>query len=169
MEDRMPRKKLTGGLRAPEEQDIELEVFEEPIDRLFPRLPNVVSRRGHRALKIVVRVQDSEFFPPEAEAVEIDAEVFVYGPDRVGNGQHLFRHRLKWGAQRDTFPLDNGRRDFEIVVHRGLDDDHLGEGPYDATVKVTPQGEGLPNLANPDKADPPFDPDPKVTIRFIAM
>ena len=155
------------GLRAAEEQDIELEVFEEPIDRLFPRVPNVVSRRGHRALKILVRVLGDDVIPPEAEAIRIDAEVFVYGPDRVGNGRHLFRHRLRWGAEQITIPLENRDDEdleFEVIVRRGLDDDHLGEGPYDATVKLTPQGGELTDPASED-----FDPDPKVTIRFIAM
>ncbi len=159
------------GLRAEEEPDIELEVFEHPIDRLFPRLPNVVSRRGHRALKIVVRVQGNEVIPPEAESVLIEAEVFVYGPDRVGNGRHLFSHRLRWGAETQPFPLEyehGPEYEFEVIVPRQLDDDHLGEGPYNATVKLTPQGEGLPGLRNADQADEDFDPDPKVTISFIA-
>jgi len=156
----------TFGLRAAEEPDIELEVFEEPIDRLFPRQPNIVSRRGHRALKIIVRVQGSELIPPEAEYVEIDAEVFAFGPSRVGNGRHLFRHRLKWGETlKHRIQLEEGHvpeYQFEVIVRRGLEDDHLGEGPYEATIKLTPQGGEF-------AADEEFDPDPKVTIGFIAM
>jgi len=161
----------TFGLRAAEEPDIELEVFEEPLDGQFPRLPNVVSRRGHRALKIVVRVQ-GDVIPEEADSVLIEAEVFAYGPDRVGNGRHIYRHRLRWGAKRIPFPLpEEHGSDFEfnVIVERELQDDHLGEGPYDAVVKVTPQGEGLRALANPDNAVADFDPDPKVTIRFVSM
>lgn len=161
----------TFGLRAAEEQDIELEVFEEPIDALFPRLPNTVSRRGHRALRIMVRV-GADVIPPEAESVLIEAEVFAFGPDRVGNGRHLFRHRLRWGAESISFPLpeEHGSdSEFRVIVERGLRDDHLGEGPYEATVKVTPQGEGLLASANPEEAAAQFDPDPKVTIRFVSM
>jgi len=159
------------GLRAVDEPDIELEVFEDPIDRLFPRLPNIVSRRGHRALKIVVRVQGTEVIQPEATSVKIDAEVFAYGPDRVGNHHHLFRHRLLWGKETVTFPLRSGHEpeyEFEVIVPRKLGDDHLGEGPYDAAIKVTPQGEILEDSGVEAKSAADFDPDPKTTIRFIA-
>lgn len=167
----MATRERTFGLRAAEEPDIELEVFEEPIDALFPRLPNVVSRRGHRALKIVVQVQ-GDVIPPEAESVLIEVEVFAYGHDRVGNGRHLFRHRLRWGAETITFPLPEEHgpdHEFKVIVARGLKDDHLGEGPYEATVKVTPQGERLVAPANSEEAAAEFDPDPKVTIKFTAM
>jgi hypothetical protein len=163
----------TFGLRAAEEPDIELEVFEEPIDRAFPRLPNLVSRRGHRALKIVVRVQGTRVIPPNATSVKIDVEVFAYGPDRIGTNRHIFRHRLLWGLETVCFELREGHEpeyEFEVIVPRRVGDDHLGEGPYEAAVKVTAQGEGLSDSSGArDESVAIFNPDPKVTIRFVAM
>lgn len=169
----MSTTKRTTGLRAVEEPDIELEVFEEPIDTLFPRLPNIVSRRGHRALKIKVRVQGTDVIPPNATAVVIEAEVLTYGPDRIGSNRHVFRHRLTWGTKSMTFPLRARHRPpygFDVVVPKQLGDDHLGEGPYDAVVKVTPQGPGLAGTRSTKGARARVvDPDLKTTIRFISM
>jgi hypothetical protein len=148
-----------------EERDIELDVFEEPLDKIFPRLPNIVSRRGHRALKIVVRV-GKEVIPSNATSVVIAAEVITYGLDRIGKNRHVFRHSARWGKNEKPFPLPKKHKPpytFEIVVEKELGDDHLGEGPYDAFVTVTPMGEGVVSTTAADLVEP------RVNIRFVSM
>jgi hypothetical protein len=157
-------KRNKAAFTSTEERDIELEVIENPRDENFPRLPNIVSHRGH-SLRIFVRVQGTEI-PHNATAVKIGAEVITYGVNRIGRNRHVFRHSARWGKfDEKPFPLPKRRKleyTFELVVEKQLGDDHLGEGPYDAFVTVTPVGEGVVSTT----ADII---QPKINIRFVSM
>jgi hypothetical protein len=155
-----------------DEPDVELEVFEEPLDRLFPRIPNVVSRRGHRALKVNIRIKGRELIPANASAVKLEAEVITFGPERIGANRHVFRHRQTWGTKMEEIPLRSGHGPnytFPIVILRSLGDDHLGQGPYDAVITITPIVEGLAKGRGKADRNMTRSVRPKVSIRFTAM
>ena len=154
-------------LSSEEEPDIELEVFEEPLDPRFPRFPNTVSRRGHRAIKIRVTVEGTETIPSTARSVAIVADINSYGNQRMGRNGYFFRHRLLWGTKTIIFPLPEDHTptySFDVVVERQLDDDHIGEGPYEALVSVTPSSESPAATNTVDD-----DTDPKVAINFVGI
>ena len=157
-----------------DEMDVQLEAFEEPLDELFPRLPNVVSHRGHKVkLKITIFQQ----LPPAATSVRLQAEVLTFGPERIGNNQHVFRHSALWGRLREPFdwPLMEGHAPpyrLYVIVQRQPGDEHLGQGPYEAFVSITPQGEGLINARTEqstgrERLEEIIEP--KVSIRFTSM
>jgi hypothetical protein len=165
--------------RDVDEPDVELEVVEDPLDPLFPRVPNVVSRRGHR-VRINITAFDDELIPANATEVRLDADVITYGPDRLGHNRHLFRHASLWGRETRIVSLAPGHRppySFYIIVPRLLGDDHLGQGPYDSMVAITPMGEGLRNITEEQerssaesddvRLDEPVEP--KINIRFTSM
>jgi len=163
-----PRPRQNNTLSAEDEPDIELEAFEEPLDPLFPRFPNAVSRRGHRAIKIIALVEGNEVIPPTARSVKVVAEINTYGPQRIGRNMHVFRHRLRWGLMQVTLPLEPGHHPpytFPVIVERQLGDDHIGEGPYEALVGVTPSSA----TGKANDADIDDDLDPRVAISFIGV
>jgi hypothetical protein len=120
--------------------DVDFEVIEEPEDVLFPRLPNVVSHRGHK-VKIVAIIRD---VPAQPMTISLRARVLVLDRETIGEKEHISRPAKIWGEAKEvtaTFPSN----DFlslpfmiEAIVPRSLTDDHLGEGPhYQALVNVT--------------------------------
>jgi hypothetical protein len=116
--------------------DISLSVFENPIDPLFPRRPNVVSRRRHE-LGIEVTVNR---LPEGTGVISVSADVIELMPERLGNQEHKFRPLRRWGrnpGQRFEVDPDDLPATFRLVVPRDQIDDHLGQGPYDAYVTVS--------------------------------
>jgi hypothetical protein len=173
-------RKTISNLAVPREPNVELEAYEEPLDILFPRFPNVVSRDGHRAVRIKIRIEDRELIPANATAIVIDVDVFGYGAERRGRRTHAFRHRSLWGLSRNQrFPLRPGHGPIyllDVVVARRRRDDHLGEGPYEAVVAITPQGPGLVREQRTKRKNTKeenelmeVDTSQRVTIRFVAV
>ena len=130
-----------------------------------PRLPNVVSRRGH-AVKIIAQVRDvpDGEFPMD---VSITAHVSVLNNPCAGDEGDLSRRFEFWGRSaepvigtipsRDQLPLR-----LEIIVPRTNEDDHLGQGPdYNATVTVAAlanlldSNDGVESAARTEEADRP--------------
>ncbi len=127
--------------------DVNLEVLEEPLDYYFPRQPNVVSHRGHQA-KIIVTIHDVPD-PEGTKTITLNATVLVFDKERAGNNGHVCSAARIWGtAEKVTvaFPWPGWPRPYvkEIIVSRGNDDDHLGEGPYyQGLVNVTTSNEAF--------------------------
>lgn len=123
------------------ELDIDLDVFEQPMTPNFPRRPNVVSRRGHR-VRFIVYI--NEVADEETKHVTISASVFNYGPNHLGQESHVSRSRKLWGREHgrlfDIDPDDLPSR-HEIVVSQHEGDEHLGQGPYEAIITVSPSTE----------------------------
>ena len=122
-------------MSAEKELDVELDVNEQPEQPNFPRRPNVVSHRGHLLL-INVTVTD---VPPDREFVTIGASVFTYGPERLGEAEHVSRTRTKWGEVPGKVFQINPEvlpARYQIVVAESGGDEHLGQGPYEAVVTV---------------------------------
>jgi hypothetical protein len=64
----------------------------------------------------------------------------------------------------------------DVVVARRRRDDHLGEGPYEAVVAITPQGPGLVREQRTKRKNTKeenelmeVDTSQRVTIRFVAV
>ena len=120
------------------ELDVELDVCEEP-EQNFPRRPNIVSHRGHQ-LRINVTITQ---VPSDAAFVTIAADVFAFGPERIGQEAHVSRSRKLWGNEPGiTFKIDPDPvslpAKFTLVISEFDGDDHLGQGPYEALVSVNP-------------------------------
>jgi hypothetical protein len=109
-----------------------------------PRLPNVVSRRGH-ALKIITRIHDvpneADEFPVE---VTINATVNVLANPIMGGEGDVSRLRQFWGdnaanpAKKTFNSRDELNDDITTIVRPPKHDDHLGQGPdFQADVTVT--------------------------------
>ncbi|HEX8137449.1 MAG TPA: hypothetical protein VF544_07650 [Pyrinomonadaceae bacterium] len=134
--------------------DVSLSVFETPIDPLFPRRPNVVSRRRHQ-LEIEVTVNR---LPEGAGLISISADVVELGPERLGHQEHKFRPIRRWGSnpgQEFEVDPDELPATFKLIVSKIPGDDHLGQGPYDAYVTVslgdspeTDSAGGIPVITN---------------------
>lgn len=107
---------------------------------VHPRMPNVVSRRGHK-LKIVAVVRD---LPDAAipSRVTVHAEVFVLNNAAMGDEGDVSRPFQSWGVSaldgtgevtsraQIPFPIS-------VMVSPTNNDDHLGQGPdYQASVDV---------------------------------
>jgi hypothetical protein len=111
---------------------------------MFPRLPNVVSHRGHRVKILATIRQVPEPEPEEVTTVSLKARVLVLAPQTMGENENVSRLAQLWGeapAVTATFPsIEFPSLPFTIhtIVPRGRGDDHLGEGPdYQALVNVT--------------------------------
>jgi len=145
-----------------EELDVDLEVSEHPEQANFPRRPNVVSRRGHR-FKLDVTITDLP--DEEMKFVTISANVFTYGPERLGAASHASRPRRLWGREPGkVFPIDPKSLPCtcEVVVSKRPGDDHLGQGPYEAVVRV--------NASNDEPADPSTVTEgDEFSIEFVSM
>ena len=130
------------------ELDVDLDVFEFPEQPNFPRLPNVVSRRGHR-LKFNIGINE---VPEGTKSVTISAKVFAYGPEHLGSEAHSSRSRRLWGSAEPkncNIDIENLPAKCDIVVDEDDEDEHLGQGPYEAVITVTPTSA---NPENPDQA-----------------
>lgn len=130
-------------VRRESEQEFEAEVrvIEEPPDPLFPRRPNVVSHRRH-----MVRVEVIVHRVPEGTThLNLRADVIAYDPPVLGQEQDVFHSIRIWGSNEEPQEIDPDDlpRPFSIVVERDPSSDHLGQGPYDAFVTVSPTGEEL--------------------------
>jgi hypothetical protein len=118
----------------PEEEhklDVDFEIIEDPVDEHFPRLPNVVSHRGHK-VKILAVIHEVPN-PDVATRISLNASVYVFGRETMGRQQHVSSTAHLWGQGREVtidipadpqFPVS-----IPIFVERTLNDDHLGEGP----------------------------------------
>ena len=140
--------------------DVEIDVFEQPETPGFPRRPNVVSRRGHR-VKFNVCIRE---VPDETNWVTIAAQVFTYGPERLGEASHVSRSRRLWGRvlgkafeiKPDELPCT-----VSIVVAES-GDEHLGQGPYEAVITVSPSTNEPENPEQVTEGD-------DFTIEFVSM
>lgn len=127
--------------REEHELDVDFEVIEDPEDLVFPRLPNVVSHRGHK-VKITAVIHDLPH-PERTTEITVGARVHVLNNAIMGEKGHVTLPFQLWGIAEDvmaTFPSDQYPRlpfKIEIIVPKVPDDDHLGEGPhYEAMVGV---------------------------------
>lgn len=127
--------------RPEHELDVDFEVIEDPEDRIFPRLPNVISHRGHR-VKIAAIVRDLPH-PERPTEIRLRASVFVLNNAIMGEKGHVAHPFQLWGRAEEMtvpFPSEQHPRlpfEIEIFVPRNDEDDHLGEGPhYEALVEV---------------------------------
>jgi hypothetical protein len=123
------------------ELDVDFEVMEDPEDLVFPRLPNVVSHRGHR-VKITAIVRDLP--EPDTETkIMFRVTVNVLNSSIIGEKGHISHPFAVWGEKEVevTFPSDQLSRlpfKVEILVPMELEDEHLGQGPdYQALIDVT--------------------------------
>lgn len=122
-----------------------------------PRLPNVVSRRGHK-LKIIATIRDVPD-PTGTTEITMNARVSVLNNAVMGDKGDLSRPFQNWGdAVPDvtmTFePQDALPYRMEIVIPRTEHDDHLGQGPdYEATVTITSNTVSLATDATVSGAD----------------
>lgn len=142
------------------ELDVELDVNEQPEQANFPRLPNVVSHRGH-SLLINVTITD---VPRDRQFVTIAANVFTYGPERLGEAAHRSRTKTRWGVEPGrVFEIDpeNLPARYSIVVAEFGGDEHLGQGPYEAVVLVN-------SSTDPPEADGPLTGE-EFSIEFTSM
>lgn len=122
---------------------------------VHPRLPNVVSRRGH-ALKITAWVRDVPYRDNEFPVtVTLDrAEVSVYRNPDMGEEGDISRRKEFWGrnVEHDTKTIDardDLPRRLEVTVFQVNHDDHLGQGPdYESAIEVT----ATPDTVNREKA-----------------
>ena len=127
------------------ELDVELDVIEQPEIANFPHRPNVVSHRGHRLL---INVTITEV-PEDRKFVTIAADVFSYGPERLGEVEHVSRTRTLWGDAIEVFDIDPEElpAKYRIVVSPHPGDEHLGQGPYEAVVTVNASTDPPPENA----------------------
>jgi hypothetical protein len=149
------------------ELDVELDVNEQPETPNFPRRPNVVSHRTH-VLKFNVKI--TALPNPNNNWVTIAASVFTYGPERLGETEHVSRSRRLWGKK----PGRVSRIDatalparYEIVVPKTPGDDHLGQGPYEAIVTVNPITQATGQPPDPDPNAPALGSE--FSIEFTSM
>jgi hypothetical protein len=124
------------------ELDVDFEIIEDPEDLVFPRLPNVVSHRGHR-VKIIATVHDVPH-PDRTTEITLSAFVNVLNNALLNEKGHICHPIQQWGTSKEltaTFPSEQYSRlpfKIEAVVSRDAGDDHLGQGPdYEAFVNVT--------------------------------
>lgn len=124
------------------ELDVDFEIVENPEDPTFPRLPNVISHRGHR-IKIIATVHGVPY--PEKETdITMSASVHVLGSGLLNEKGHICHFIQPWGRAADvtvTYPskaYPNLPFKIETIVSRDSGDDHLGQGPdYQAGVSIT--------------------------------
>jgi hypothetical protein len=124
------------------ELDVDFEIIEDPEDLVFPRLPNVVSHRGHR-VKIIATVHDVPQ-PDRTTDITLSAFVNVLNNALLNEKGHICHPFQQWGTSKDltvTFPSEQYSRlpfKIETIVSRDAGDDHLGQGPdYEAFVDVS--------------------------------
>jgi hypothetical protein len=124
--------------------DVDFEIIEEPEDELFPRLPNVVSHRGH-SVKIIAIIRSLPE-PQEGRTISLRARVLVLDKKTMGAKGHISRPAEIWGEALDEPPVKITSEEFPnlpfsiniIVPKDDKPDDHLGEGPhYQALVNIT--------------------------------
>jgi hypothetical protein len=115
------------------ELDVDFEVIEDPEDLIFPRMPNVVSHRGH-GVKIITTIRDVPH-PERTTEITLSATVHVLNNAILNEKGHVCHPFQVWGSAEDltvTFPSEKFTRlpfKVEIRVPMDEDDDHLGQGP----------------------------------------
>lgn len=135
-----------------DELDVELDVVEQPEQSNFPRLPNVVSHRGHQ-LRISVNITS---VARDRRFVTLAAIVYSYGPERIGEQAHVSRRRNLWGLELPkTYPIDPDPEKlpqmYTIIVSEVNEDEHLGQGPYEAFVGVNTSTEPPDEFTEPQE------------------
>lgn len=126
------------------ELDVDFEVIEDPEDPAFPRLPNVVSHRGHRVL-ITATVHDLPEPDTDSETtIKFSATVNALESPLMGERGHVSHPFAIWGTKEveAKYPSQEHQRlpfKVEILVPMIEPvDEHLGQGPdYEALVNVT--------------------------------
>jgi hypothetical protein len=117
--------------------DVDFEVMEYPRDEFFPRMPNIVSHRGHQ-LRITAIIRD---VPEGTTHIGLQADVLVYGAETISEHGHASSSVRLWGhAPERSFPVNEDTlfpHPIDILVTKSLDDDHLGEGPYGTFINIT--------------------------------
>lgn len=123
------------------ELDVDFEIIEDPEDLVFPRLPNVVSHRGHR-VKIVATVHDVPH-PERITDIKLLASIHVLNSALLNEKGHICHPFQLWGTSEElkaTFPSEEYSKlpfKIEAIVSKDASDDHLGQGPdYEAFVEV---------------------------------
>jgi len=140
--------------------DVDLDVFEQPEQANFPRRPNIISRRGH-AVRLIVTI--NQVADLGTKFVTISASVFALGPEHLGQASHVSRSRKLWADEQKGFDIDAADLPsrHEIVVERDPDD-HLGQGPYEAVVTVSPSSARPDDLSTVTGGD-------EFSIEFVSM
>lgn len=112
-----------------------------------PRLPNVISRRGHQ-IKIIGSVYDVPDPTKETIVRLEDATVNVFSNAVMGAKGDLARPSQEWGTSSEDGEVLIKPGDLDpddpptvyILVEPNDGDDHLGQGPdYEALVDVSSQ------------------------------
>lgn len=114
--------------------DVEFTIIEEPRDPAFPRFPNVVSHRTH-VVRIIVKPRR---LPSNTTGLNLSAHIVSHGLDTVSQSEDTFCTARIWGGSRTQHPIPISAPLIFIDVTRAPDDDHLGQGPYDVYITVTP-------------------------------
>lgn len=135
------------------ELDVDFEIIEDPEDLVFPRLPNMVSHRGHR-VKIIATVHDVPH-PEMSTDITMLASIQVLNNALLNEKGHICYPFQLWGTSEElkvTFPSEEYSRlpfKIEATVSKDVGDDHLGQGPdYEAFVDITTSSGG--NFAGRD-------------------